>query len=91
MKRAISLLLVIVMTTIRCREVIKRLAAYQLHRNLTSPWVSPGCPHCVIPAVQGLWLDRSIIIPVAFIAVSGATRYLQANSSRSYRPDLTDK
>src|SRR5699024_1410604 len=29
------------------REVIKRLAADQHHRNLTSPWFSPGCPHCV--------------------------------------------
>ena len=72
---------------VSCREVIKRLVAYQLHRNLTSPWVSPGYPHCVIPRSlkreKGLWLGRSIIIPVAFIAVPEAIRYLQANSSRS--------
>ena len=29
------------------KEIIRRLAAYQLHRNLTSPWFAPGCPHCV--------------------------------------------
>ena len=29
------------------QEIIRRLAAYQLHRNLTSPWFAPGCPHCV--------------------------------------------
>jgi len=38
---------------------------------------------------KGLWLGRSIIVPVAFIAVSGATRYLRADSSRScYRKDI---
>ena len=29
------------------QEIIRRLAAYQLHRNLTSLWFAPGCPHCV--------------------------------------------
>ena len=29
------------------QEIIRRLAAYQLHRNLTPPWFAPGCPHCV--------------------------------------------
>ena len=33
------------------------------HGNLTPPRISPSCPHCVIP-FQGLWLGRSIIVPV---------------------------
>ncbi|WP_221421051.1 hypothetical protein, partial [Phocaeicola vulgatus] len=45
-----------------CREVIKRLVAYQLHRNLTSPWFSPGCPHCVIPEGSCGWTEVSLCL-----------------------------
>ena len=46
---------------VSCREVIKRLAADQLHRNLTSPWFSPGCPHCVFLFLQGCgWAEVSL-------------------------------
>ena len=31
--------------------------------RFTSPRISPGRPHCVIPYKKGLWLDGSIIIP----------------------------
>ena len=52
------------------QEIIRRLAAYQLHRNLTPPRGS----HLAAPIAcsfynEGLWLDRSIIVHVAFIAV----------------------
>ena len=52
-------------------EVIKRLAAYQLHGNLTPGRFSVGCPHCLrrlcaeIVDPLGLWLDRSIVSPIA--------------------------
>ena len=47
---------------------------YQLHRNLTSPWFSPSCPHCVNCG----WTEVSLS-PLNFFAVSGATWQLQAN------------
>ena len=45
--------------------------------------VLTGLPPLRVLVFTRLWLGRSIIIPVAFIAVPEAIRYLQANSSRS--------
>ncbi|WP_161472930.1 hypothetical protein [Acutalibacter muris] len=50
---------------------IKRLAAYQLHGNLTPAWFSCDRPHCLRRLhdrksliTLGLWLDGSIIVPI---------------------------
>ena len=58
-------------TPIFCWEVIKRLTAYQLHGSFTLAWFSRNRPHCLrrlhagLAITLGLWLDGSIIIPIA--------------------------
>ena len=53
-------------------EVIKRLAANQLHGNRTPPRIAPSCPHLLRRITEyalfqrsTLWPDRSIFNPIA--------------------------
>ena len=67
-------------------EVIKRLAAYQRHGNLTLTWFSCDRPHCLrrLHAEKslitlGLWLDGSIIVPIACHRHTGSRPVLIAD------------
>lgn len=79
------------------KEVIRWLAAYQLHGNFTPGRISTyrllslpvTASHRKVLITLGLWLDRSIIIPTACHRHTGSCPVLIADCSRSVS-DRTD-